>query len=1565
MSRKKQRIKAITASVLICSMLFTSETAALAETIADTLVDEVTRSSWSAVASGSDMEDGDIDWELASASDICLASPSEATGSDAAPDEIMLINDYVYDAPDGSFSYDYLTNTLTLKTSAGTEKWRDYFGGPFSSAFAMVEEVVIECGVTEIAEDCFEDCTGLTEITIPGTVKKIGSWAFSGCTNLREVTLSYGITTLGSRVFIRCTSLEYISIPQSITSIPMLAFGTCTSLNVVSLPSTLKTIESSAFSGCKSLDHLDIPNSVTKIGAAMISGCDGITEITVPANVSKLDGAFSGAKNLKKVQVASGNSYFKSVDGILFSKNGRELLCYPQGREDEQYQVPSGVTKIGQSAFYNCKQLKELTLPWSLNGIASTAFSGCSGLTSLKLPSVSYIGGQAFANCDGLTEIEIPGSIQYLNDSQFWGCKNLEKVKVNEGVKGLAAFVYCSSLKSVELPDSLEYLDATAFDSCSQLTSIRIPDSVTQIGYGAFKNCDALLQITLPKALKSVMGNAFSGCAGLKTVYYAGKEEDWNQLSIASGNEPLLNAVKRWESSGPQHVVQVPFQDHTYALIDDTLPWQEAKAVCEEMGGYLVTINSPAEQEFLTELVQSGTKKNVWIGGDETGTGKFCWSTGEAMNYANWELRQPGSKGEERRGMMMYTPLGAGLAGTWRAVPKTGISNSGYALSDFGYICEWGDYSTEKEEREFDPDQEVVRQVSLYTSDGGKSFRREQQLMDDLYASGKLTMEQWWKLKYQFWADYGVTDLRESLAYMRDASAAEQAYDYLTDDELFLAYQYMYYLNCTTKGQVARGLLWSQDFIYNGNTPSQVLDISNFINQETVSIKGYKTMLLDFMKYQTADLSMYEHLKGAKTALEAVVSELDKRTAEEFKEAAKHATTPEEIMELFDRAFDELVVVDNKRFVKLRRTDLTEISDGLEFFGDALQFTADSTEDIATLMELELQMELARTYDDFLKEIAEAESSDDLPLGLIIAAKELREELTDPLLTVLFDCAGHLGDHMVDKVFDLHKVFHEKLGDVVGSHLPGWLQFKGELFGDALKTIEIGAGIVDFLTDMGGVVEQSRYVEAYGMLGQYYSGLLAESRNRFLSDKTPEHAWEFYDRYQSLFAIREAGENAYLDMCSKSAFTKIIGEWSGSQIADKKTFVENTFKHMNERCRLILWSEELDTELTGHHVAKKAAVKCPVDVEIYDPSGSLIYTIQDGVESDVTMQQGRFVCRYEPLTGDYTKVLYFFDDGDYQLKMIGTDAGEVSMGLASMTSGTEMTEWQANGIPVLKGGMIQLNLADGTYQADGNADGTFEMSGTLDERKTSAALAGLVLSQDELTLQTGQTAALGVSASPAGTMLPHVWWESSDEAVASVSDGAVTALAKGTAVITVHSEDLTAQCVVNVTGQEHSGETTDPAPGPTPEPDPVQKPDPAQKPDPIPAHQSKSDDSDDDDTAAARTGGMQLMNPVYLGEGSWSFDPASGSWSCKKPDGSLLKSCWAFLNGRWYLFDPAGKMLVNWVLVQGTWYCLGQDGAMLTGWVKTGEKWYYLGEDGAMLTGRRLIDGVWYDLDGE
>ena len=420
-------------------------------------------------------------------------------------------------------------------------------------------------------------------------------------------------------------------------------------------------------------------------------------------------------------------------------------------------------------------------------------------------------------------------------------------------------------------------------------------------------------------------------------------------------------------------------------------------------------------------------------------------------------------------------------------MPKTGISNSGYALSDFGYICEWGDYSTEKEKREFDPDQEVMRQVSLYTSDGGKSFRREQQLMDDLYASGKLTMEQWWKLKYQFWADYGVTDLRESLAYMRDASAAEQAYDYLTDDELFLAYQYMYYLNCTTKGQVARGLLWSQDFIYNGNTPSQVLDISNFINQETVSIKGYKTMLLDFMKYQTADLSMYEHLKGAKTALEAVVSELDKRTAEEFKEAAKHATTPEEIMELFDRAFDELVVVDNKRFVKLRRTDLTEISDGLEFFGDVLQFTADSTEDIATLMELELQMELARTYDDFLQEIAEAESSDGLPLGLIIAAKELREELTDPLLTVLFDCAGHLGDHMVDKVFDLHKVFHEKLGDVVGSHLPGWLQFKGELFGDALKTIEIGAGIVNFLTDMGGVVEQSRYVEAYGMLGQYYS----------------------------------------------------------------------------------------------------------------------------------------------------------------------------------------------------------------------------------------------------------------------------------------------------------------------------------------------------------------------------------------------------------------------------------------------------------------------------------------------
>ena len=101
--------------------------------------------------------------------------------------------------------------------------------------------------------------------------------------------------------------------------------------------------------------------------------------------------------------------------------------------------------------------------------IGSYAFSGCSGLTSLTIPSnITYIGGGAFEGCSGLTSLTIPSNITYIGGGAFEGC---------------------SGLKSINIPSSITFIGEGTFSGCSGLRSINIPSSVTKIGKYAFQGC--------------------------------------------------------------------------------------------------------------------------------------------------------------------------------------------------------------------------------------------------------------------------------------------------------------------------------------------------------------------------------------------------------------------------------------------------------------------------------------------------------------------------------------------------------------------------------------------------------------------------------------------------------------------------------------------------------------------------------------------------------------------------------------------------------------------------------------------------------------------------------------------------------------------------------------------------------------------------------------------------------------------------------------------------------------------------------------------------------------------
>ena len=150
------------------------------------------------------------------------------------------------------------------------------------------------------------------------------------------------------------------------------------------------------------------------------------------------------------------------------------------------------------------------------------AFSGCSGLTSLTIPSsVTEIGSYAFEDCSGLTSLIIPSSVTSIGWYAFEGCSGLTSLTIPSSVTeiGRETFMGCSGLTSLTIPSSVTEIGRETFMGCSGLTSLTIPSSVTSIGYYAFSGCSGLTSLTIPSSVTSIDDNAFSGCSGLTSIY--------------------------------------------------------------------------------------------------------------------------------------------------------------------------------------------------------------------------------------------------------------------------------------------------------------------------------------------------------------------------------------------------------------------------------------------------------------------------------------------------------------------------------------------------------------------------------------------------------------------------------------------------------------------------------------------------------------------------------------------------------------------------------------------------------------------------------------------------------------------------------------------------------------------------------------------------------------------------------------------------------------------------------------------------------------------------------------
>ena len=373
-----------------------------------------------------------------------------------------------------------------------------------SSAFwgcSSLTSITIPEGVTSIGNSAFYKCSSLSSITIPKGVTLIDYYAFYECSSLTSVSLPSTLTSIGNSAFYECSSLTSVSLPTTLTSIGGAAFQDCTSLTEITIPKGVTSIGGSAFDGCSSLNSITIPEGVTSIGESTFSSCSSLTSVSLPSTLTSIGSSvFYDCSSLEGFY-GNGNSYYKIADGgrALLVDGGETLYAYAIGNAETSYEIPEGVTSIGNEAFSGCSNLTLITIPEGVTSIESYAFQGCISLTSIILPStLTSIGDQAFWGCSGLTEIEIPEGVISIGNN---------------------AFIYCSSLTKISIPEGVVEIGYNVFQGCSSLTTITIPEGVTEIRSGAFWDCSSLTSVTLPSTLTSIGSSAFSSCYALAIVY--------------------------------------------------------------------------------------------------------------------------------------------------------------------------------------------------------------------------------------------------------------------------------------------------------------------------------------------------------------------------------------------------------------------------------------------------------------------------------------------------------------------------------------------------------------------------------------------------------------------------------------------------------------------------------------------------------------------------------------------------------------------------------------------------------------------------------------------------------------------------------------------------------------------------------------------------------------------------------------------------------------------------------------------------------------------------------------
>ena len=442
------------------------------------------------------------------------------------------------------------SNDILSKTSSD-QNISDIFG-------TKVKKYIIGNGVTSIGNEAFYGCSDLTSVDIANSVTSIGYLAFCNCSKLTSIELPNSLTNIDYNTFYNCTGLTSINIPGSVKIIGNGAFYQCTGLTSVSFGNSTSakskmalyidsgmnttdvtqhvSIGDHVFFKCTSLNSIDLPDYVTSIGDNSFQFCTSLKSVTFGNGLSSIGkNAFSGCSNLEKINIDQGNTIFDS-------RNNCNAI----------------ITTADNQLILGCKNT---VIPNSVTSIGNSAFSGCTGLTSINIPnSVTNIGQDAFSNCTSLTSISIPNKVPYIKNGAFYGCTGLTSVNIPNSISsiGFDAFRECSSLTSINIPNSVTSIGRYAFYECSNLSSVTLPNKLKRVNDSTFGMCKSLKKVIIPSSVENIEQGGFAYCYDLSDVYCFAKNipslDNYSFYEVNLNNvtlHVLANSISTYQETDP------------------------------------------------------------------------------------------------------------------------------------------------------------------------------------------------------------------------------------------------------------------------------------------------------------------------------------------------------------------------------------------------------------------------------------------------------------------------------------------------------------------------------------------------------------------------------------------------------------------------------------------------------------------------------------------------------------------------------------------------------------------------------------------------------------------------------------------------------------------------------------------------------------------------------------------------------------------------------------------------------------------------------------------------------